>query len=393
MAVTGPARLRTVELSEIRDLPVQTRHTSKKLIKAMSETAKAHADQIRPVHLGSVGGLLYTVNDFEAVAGMRNAGARHIDALVTEYPTMRDLLADHVEKNHHPQSVDPLLIRDVIDYMVKNDGISLEEACDTLMLHRFPNLHDAALTDITDGGRGALRQMLEEISGRMYFVVTPMYYVSRLARIRRDEQHAAAEEMRMYTLTKMKSDKKSSWPLVDMLDGLLDSFHTGKKIPPTEERISRSGDPKDLSKKRKGGAKKKGRGASGKGSKPAAAPEDKKTVAKAAKYIAAEPNLIYVPMEGDHPDLLFHKKTCRVAETKEAGGTYAMVEHQSKPAYVLPDWVLGYLGVDVNDGEDRLKDVTMARYATVQKAQAALAKAKNKDHRCVVLSLGRLPRR
>ena len=392
MAVTGPARLRTVELSEIRDLPVQTRHTSQKLIKAISETAKEHADQIRPVHLGSVGGHLYVVNEFEAVAGMRNAGARHIDALVTEYPAMRDLLADHVEKNHHPQSVDPLLLRDVINHMIKNDGISLDEACDTLMLHRFPSLKEAARAEITDGGRTALRQMLGEVSRRMYFVVTPLYYVNRLARIRRDEQDAAGEGMKAYTLSKMKSDKKSSWPSIDIIDGVLEGFHAGKKIPPTEERISRSGDPEDLSKKRKDGAKKKK--ASGKGSKPAAAKqEDKKTVAKAAKYIAAEPNLIYVPMEGDQPDLLFHKKTCRVAETKEAGGTYAMVEHQSKPAYVLPDWVLGYLGIDVNDGEDRLRDVTMARYATVQKAQAALAKAKDKDHRCVVLSLGRLPRR
>ena len=388
MTVTGPARLRTVGLSEIRDLPVQTRHTSKKLVRAISAAAKAHADQIWPVHLGSVDGLLYTVNDFEAVEGMRNAGARHVDALVTEYPAMRDLLADHVERNHHPQSVDPLLIRDVINHMIKNDGISLEDACNTLMLHRFPNLHDVARAEITDGARGALLEMLEEISGRMYFVVTPVYYVSRLARIRRDEQYDAAVEMKLYTLSRMRSDKRSSWPSIDTIDVVLDRFHTDKNIPPTEERISRPGDPRDLEKKRMD-TKKKG---SGKGSGPPAGSEDKKTVAKAARYIATEPDLIYVPTDGDRPDLLFNKKTGRVAEIKEAGGTYAVVGDLANPSYVLQDGVLEYLGIDGGD-EGELESLVVARYATIRKARDALAKAKDGDFRCIVMSMGRLPRR
>ena len=366
------SRVEQVRLSAIRDLPVQAKNTSKKLATMISQAAGECPDNIPPVLVGRVDSAYYVLNDFETIRGCRKAGMDKIGAFVIEYDTIDALLSAHVQKNYNPQTVDPLRLGELVIYMTR-DKKDIDDVCKRLWLDKYPKLYSAVRADITGEARDVLLGMTDEISARVYSVVTPLYYVNLLARIAKKEQVQAATQMKLFTLERAINDEKFSWPSFDALAKLLGEFNRAEKNIPVEKRIQDEvGNTGDLNKKAKP-----------KKNIPAS------TTQKASQYISSDPDLIFVPIEGDHPDLLLNKKTGRVAMAEEKNETYAITDDLGQVTHTLPGHVTKYL--DMDDGTP----IFLSKYSTIDKAQKALAsaKAKKRDCKIVIISALKMPSR
>ena len=362
-----------VNVSALQELPIQTKNISLKLVKIISNKAKSNPDEIHPISVGRVNNLLYPINDHETLLGLRKSDIQQVNAFIIDYPTMKDLIVAHVRKNLHPHGIDPLKIRQVIDYLA-TDGVTESETCKALWLDRRPELIESLRYEITDKTKNVLLEMAEEICNKMYFVTIPVYYVARISKISKAEQYDAALELKSFTMSKMSSDGRSSWPSTEAIQTVLGSFHKEKKVPPTKDRMAKYPEK----------GKSKG--------KSAQKSDDSKAVKKAEPYIGADPNLIYIPIKGKEPDMIIHKKTGRIRIAEEKAGTYSMTGDVGKPTYVLGDHVVKFLDIDNSDS------IHVCKYDTFEKAQNALAKAqksldKTKNpQKCVILSSIKLPR-
>lgn len=359
----------SVAVSKLRDLPVHARTVSGPLARLLAGRM-ASGGGAGPVTAGRVAGRLYPVDDLETVAGLRESGARRTRAVVTGYRSMADLLAAHVERNLHPHGVDPLKLRQMAEYLA-GTGMRPEDACRVLAIDGRPELHAALAARISDAARDVMLGMLDEVSARVDFAVTPAYYVRLLGRISPGEQEAAALELKAVTMPRMLSNEGAVWPSPEMVRTVLSKFHPDARVPPAAERVSEIGPVGDLNK----------RPAPARPGAAAAAAED------ASNYIAGDPNLLYVPLDG-HPDLILNKRTGRVAVAKEGGGTYALVDDLGRTAHVLPGYVARYL--DRGGSESPL---VVTKYPSMERASAALSRARDRDRRCVIISDAPLPRR
>ena len=238
-----------INVSALQDLPVQARNISLKLVKIISDKAKSNPNKIPPIFVGRVDSLLYPINDHETLLGLRKSNVQQIDAIIIDYPTMKDLLVAHVRKNLHPQGIDPLKIRQVIDFLTV-DGVSESEICKMLWLDKRPELSETLRYEITNDAEKVLLEMVEEMSHKMYFIVIPIYYIVRLSKISKLEQGEAAMEIKSYTMVKTISDGKFSWLSIDAIQSLLKNFHKEKKIPPTKDRMAEYEDEEPKSKKK-----------------------------------------------------------------------------------------------------------------------------------------------
>ena len=363
------SKMAIVNVADLQDLPVQTNHPSTKLVQMITEIAKTAPDSIAPILVGRVNSLLYPVNGFEIVEGLRRSETKKANAFVMDYSSMQDLIIAHVRKNFEPHTLDPFKLRQVISYLVEKHKMTLDDACESLWLSKRPILFQAVRCEIEDTAVQCMLDMAEEISEKIYSVTTPVYYLTKLAKITRAEQEKAAREIMAFTMSRMVSEKKSSWPNAETIDSILEGFKKGKKIPPVEDRVAEKGDYEDLKHKKK---------------------DDKKspkssTLKKAEKYIKEDPDLIYVPLEGKHPDLLLNKKTGRVAKAEEKNGLYSMVDDLGESTHALPHHIAKYLDLDNNEA-------IITKYETFEKACKALGKAK-KQSRCVLISTSPIPKR
>jgi len=376
-AAAKPPQVRTVPLSDIHDLPVCGRAISGVMAKKMADAvARSKGGCTDPIRVGRTGGRIYPINDLETVIGMRSAGAREAAVLVTDYNSMADLLAAHVERNLHPHWIDPLKIRLVVEYLMKNDGMDVDSACRAVMLDRRPDLRGAACTELEGEARGILLDMIDEIAERIHLAVTPTYYVRCIARIVPSEQAAAARELRATTVACMVSNERSMWPAEAAVKIQLGRYHVPGRETPVEDRIAMpDGQVGDLKKRKP---------------KTRTSRPDKKLVERASRYITYDSDLIYVPLKGRQPDLLVNKKTGRVAVAKENGEIYTVTDDLGKPTCVLPDRAVRYLGIDA---ENDPQSLVITEYASIERASKLLAKAKDPRHRCVIVSTVHVPKR
>ena len=356
-----------INVSALQDLPIQARNISLKLVKIISDKAKSDPDKIPPIFVGKVNNLFYPINDHETLLGLRKSNVSQVEALVIDYPTMKDLVVAHVRKNLHPHGIDPLKIRQVIGYLAE-DGVSESEICKMLWLDKRPELYETLRYEITNDAKKVFSEMVEEMSHKMYFIVIPIYYIVRLSKITKSEQGEAALEIKAYTMSKTSSDERFSWLSVDAVQSMLKSFHKEKKISPTKDRIAKYEDEEPKSKK-----------------KSTKKPIDPKTLKKAEAYIGKNPNLIYIPIKGNQPDLVFNKKSGTMSVANEKDGIYSLTGDKGKPTFVLADHVIKFLDIYNND------PIYVHKYDTCEKAQKALAKAE-KPQKCVILSPVKLPR-
>ena len=364
----------SVDVSSIRDLPVTAKNVTARAVKLAARAAKSDPEGAPPVLLGRVGGLLYPVNESEAVAGLREAGVGTVRAVIADYGSMRDLVVGHVRKNYQPHTIDPLRVREVVGYLVEG-GMGADEACRELWLDRRPELLAAVSYEITDRARDILLSMAAEISKKVYTVVTPVYYVERISKIREDCQANAALELKMTAVSSMKREDSSLWPHNETIKTLLKSYPRKVQVTPAEDRITEMEKLESLNKKRRKEEREAARRRT-----PA------KTAKKAAGFIGDDSNLIYVDMGGKAPDLVVHKKTGRVAEAREVEGVRSLVGDMGSPMHVMSPEIARYLG------NDDLTGAAVCKYPTLAAARKALAKPKE-EARCVVITFAKIPRR
>jgi len=365
-------RVETAKLSALNDLPVQGRVISGHLAKRIAEQIKSDNIEITPIRVGKIGDKIYPINDFETVMALRSANISQASVLVSDYPSMKDLLAAHVEKNFHPHGIDPLKIRQVIKYLMDHEGMDVDSACKLLMLDMRPELRGVAQIELEESARDIMLDMAEQISKKIHHVVTPTYYIRQLSHIDPAEQARAATEIMSSTLSTMISNENSLWMPLLSIKTMLAKYHDKTTESPVGERVAEASSIKDLGKKSK------------------TKQSDEKTIERASRYIESDPDLLYVPLKGKQPDLLVNKKTGRVALAKESGETYIMTDDVGKSTYVLPESVTRYLGVDVDIESESL---AIAKYSSIEKASELLGRAKHPEHKCVVISAGSLPRR
>ena len=371
-----------VPVSTLRIPPIQTRTISQKLVQIVSTQIKSKQKLDLPtIMVGRVNSTLYIMSHFETIQALIQTDTKvTVNAIITDYTTMNDLLVSHVRENFTPQAIDPVKLRQILRYMLTKGDINESKACDLLWVDKRPELRNAIQVKITDKAMSTLLQMLDEISQKMYFVVTPTYYLTKIAKIDPNEQADAALELKTMTVPRMLSDQKSTWPNFDIVETTLKRFHKIKTQVPTENRVSKYDDDtiKNLGKKKTSAKAGNDTAARITGT----AKPSKNTIKNAQKYIATDPNLIYIHTRGDHPDLLVHKKTGRTAIAQEKNGLYSITDDLGGYTHVLPDHISKYMDLD-NQEEN---GIFIGKFPTIKKAQAALAKVKRKDQRCLTIT-------
>ena len=341
---------RRIRLDELADLPTCTRNISHKLVGIISDRARQDASKMPLITVGEVKGTMYAVNDLETVLGLRRAKVKAVDALVGDYLTLEDLIVDHVHRNFHPHTIDPLKLHNVVEYLARS-GVQRSSISKILWIDKRPELAATLQCSITDEARRILSEMMDTISKKVYSAVLPPYYITKLAKIADTEQVTAALQMQSITLSKMNSDSRSAWPTPEMIKTILQSMGKRTQNQTVEERISLS-DGKSL---------------------------DTRIVKKAKDFIGADPNLIYIPTAGKKPDLIVHKKTGRVSEAKNMQGVCSLVGDRGRPVFTLPKSMSEFLDV-ANE------KVFFYKYDTMKKAQDALCWAKSTDTKCVIIT-------
>lgn len=342
-------RIEQVRLNLLADIPTCTRNISGKLVKIITEAAREDPSKIGPIPVGIVGSKMYVLNDFETVLGMREAGISTINALLTEYPSVEMLLVEHVHLNFHPHAIDPLRLHKVVEYLAEQ-GISRSAIGRFLWIDKRPELAATLQCTITDETRQILTEMMENISKKMYNVVMPTYYITKLAKIADDKQAAAALQIQAITQAKMNSDLRSSWPAPDVINTILQNMEAKREDVPIEKRVYR----------------------------PDGKKTDASTIKKAKNFIRDTPNLIYIPTKGKGPDLVVDKKTGRVSEAKETEGICTLVGDHGKPVFVIPKQISDFL-----DAEN--EEISFYRYTTMKEAQQVLKKAQAGNAKCVIM--------
>ena len=349
-----------VSLSRIKDMPVHTRNTSRKLTEILTGVARNSPGRIPPVLLGRVDGQLYVMNEFESVAAMKRAGMRAIRAVITDHPSIVEMITDHVHRSFTPQAVDPLRLHYVADFMEKS-GVKRAAIDEILWIDKRPELLDALHADIGEGAKGVFLNMADQVSGSLSSVVIPPYYITKIARIDPGEQEAAAAEIASYTVPKIRSAAKSAWPAPDAVETLLIDFERKKYTVAAEERIA--------SKEEEGRKK-----------------PDRETVRNAERFIADDPNLIFISRKDVTSDMVIHKKTGRLFDATEMHSTYSLVGDKGAPVSALPRGVSKFLGAE----DEKL---SVYKYSSVEKLRAALKRPEMKGARFAIVTSARLPRR
>ena len=330
---------------------------------------RAADDEIlQPVGVGRVNGLLYPIAGPEVVMGLRKAKAETIRVLVTDYPSMRDLLAAHVRANYEPHRIDPLRIRDTVLYMAKEYEMSIDDVCKLLWLDRRRNLLEAVHYEILDETRAILEEMVAEVSKKMSDPTLPAYYIRRLSQIDGEAQITAAKELKVATINNMTNDDWSQWLRYDAVKNFIAAREADRKKRKlkAEEKAAKEVELENLRKK---DAKSK--------------VLDDETLKKAEKFVGDDRNLLFLPA-GTYGDMLLDKKTGRVANVSDKEGVVSITDDKGLTKVVLSERAIEYLGM-------REKKVNMYLYSSLAKASKMLAKSKEQGARCAILTDTKVP--
>ena len=224
MTMEAPAwRIEQVPCSDLADLPVRVRDVDEQAARAAEAGARRAAAPPRPVIAAKVGPKPYVVNDFEAAAGLRRAGAPTVQACVYDRRTVGEAVMDHVRACLFPYVASPLRIHGVAEYLVDH-GTSRAEIDEALRAGRHPELVRVLDCDITPGARGILQDMADQISQRRYPTAVESHYVTKLSKIREDAQAEAAGEIARVTLAGLGYHSAFSWLSVTKIDIILKCY-------------------------------------------------------------------------------------------------------------------------------------------------------------------------
>ena len=266
-----------VEVSEIRDLPVVAVNPSQIMLRTASQMGTTI---MPPILLGRVDGVLYPVERPEPAGVLRASKITPVRAFVTEYGSMADLLAEHVQRCVMAGSVDVLRLQEVIKYM-EGTGMDGDEVRKRLRLASWPALLTMSKYDITDEAKAVLRGLIDEVGRMVHTVVIPPYYVRWISRLVPEEQEGVAKMLKTITMNFDRKEITWSWLSNDSVSVMIGRITRKAKRLPLEKRVSQ-------------GTRERGAGETDPGAH----------MDRARELVGSRYDLVYYPPTGSSPEMV-----------------------------------------------------------------------------------------
>ena len=241
-------RLRQVRAASIRcheldvTVPLQKHVDAYRRIFAGAASGQPlQADRIPAVRVGDVNGALYLMADGDVYRGALAAGAEYIRCIVTKCPDASDFLVRHVQCNHRPAGVNPLLLRKVSEYVAAHGGeeeaAALSRICDGTVHQKFIAL------DLEPEAAATLGKLCEFLGTRLSQFVLPYYIPYHIARQKPDMQEELAQKVSGLVRARPVTDARFAWPSYEEVRMISDSprYHRGEEpevVTPDGERPS-----------------------------------------------------------------------------------------------------------------------------------------------------------
>ena len=199
------------------------------------------ADGVPAVRVGSVDGATYLMADGDVYRGALAAGAESVRCIVTKCAGIPDFLVRHVQYNHRPAEINPLLLRKVSDYVAEHGSVQ-----DAAVLSRIfggtVNQKFIAL-DLEPGAAAVLGELCGFLGARLSQFALPYYIPYHIARQRPDMQLDLARDVSGLIRARPVNDARFAWPSFEEVKVLSDSpRYRGEEEPavvtPDGERAS-----------------------------------------------------------------------------------------------------------------------------------------------------------
>ena len=249
-------RLRQVRTASIRyhdldiTVPLQRHVDAYRLIFAgVSAGQPSPADGVPAVRVGYIGGTPYLMADGDVYRGALAAGAEHIRCVAMKCADASDFLVRHVQYNHRPVGINPLLLRNVSDYVAAHgsaeDAAALSRICAGTVHQKFIAL------DLDPGAAAILGELCKFLGSKLSQFVLPYYIPYRIARQRPDMQGELAEKVSGLVRARPVNDARFAWPSYEEVMVISDSPRyrrdeepaivtpDGERPPPAEVRRAR----------------------------------------------------------------------------------------------------------------------------------------------------------
>ncbi|MDE0090991.1 MAG: hypothetical protein OXP12_06510 [Thaumarchaeota archaeon] len=221
-------RLRQVRTASIRrhdldvTIPLQKQVDVYRLI--FAEAASGRPRQtggIPAVRVGSVDGTIYLMADGDVYRGALAAGVESIRCMVAKCADVSDLLVRHVQYNHRPVGINPLLLRKVSDYVAahgsKEEAAALSRVCDGTVHQKFIEL------DLEPGAAAVLGELCVFLGSRLSQFALPYYIPYHIARQTPEMQEELAQDVSGLVRARPVTDARFAWPSFEEVKVLSDS--------------------------------------------------------------------------------------------------------------------------------------------------------------------------
>ena len=224
----GQGRLRQVRTGAIRyheldvTIPLQKHVDAYMRIFAEGASGQPHrAGSIPAVRVGNVGGTLYLMADGDIYRGALAAGAESIKCTVTKCADASDFLVRHVEFNHRPAGINPLLLRRVSEYVAahggKEEAAALSRICDGTVHQKFIAL------DLEPGAASILGGLCEFLGTRLSQFALPYYIPYHIAGQKPGMQEELAQKVSGLVRARPVTDARFAWPSYEEVKMISDS--------------------------------------------------------------------------------------------------------------------------------------------------------------------------
>lgn len=224
----GQGRLRQVRTASIRcheldvTVPLQKQVDVYRRIFAEAAAGQPRrAGDIPAVRVGSVDGATYLMADGDVYRGAIAAGMESIRCAVTKCADMPDFLVRHVQYNHRPTGINPLLLRKVSDYVAahgsEEESEALSRICSGTINQRFIAL------DLEPGAAEVLGELCVFLGTRLSQFALPYYIPYHIARQKPDMQGELAQKVSGLVRTRPVTDARFAWPSFEEVKVLSDS--------------------------------------------------------------------------------------------------------------------------------------------------------------------------
>ncbi len=190
------------------------------------------AGRIPAVRVGDVGGTLYLMADGDVYRGAMAAGAESIRCTVIKCADVSDFLVRHVECNHRPAGINPLLLRRVSDYVAAHgsgeESAALSRICGGTIHQKFIAL------DLEPKAAAILGGLCEFLGSRLSQFVLPYYIPHHISKQKPGMQAELAEKVSGLVRARTVTDARFAWPSHEEVSMISDTprYRAGEEEKP-----------------------------------------------------------------------------------------------------------------------------------------------------------------